>query len=130
MLGRASIQRSRWNGTCHLRWKRFGLRLTFTSFGVTKRGRCAEMLQTVNIVGGSSVTWQTQNGLVLGAPTSQIDALLPGWYLSEYLPSNRPVLVDHMYGYGEGPTPTLTAVTDSSTASVIGFNMYVGQAGD
>lgn len=130
LLGRAKTRTSRYGDVCNLTWKRLGLRLTFATFGKAKPRRCPKLLQSATISNGSEVGWQTQNGLGIGAPVTKLEELFPDAYLSEYLPNSERVLVDHAYGYGDGPSPTVMAVLDESLQFVNGFRLYIGQAGD
>lgn len=129
LLGRGKVKTNRYGGHCTITWKRLGLRLTFTSFGVSKPRQCPKMLQSAGIFEGSSVEWQTQNGLALRGPSEMLDVLFPDNYQSEYLSADQYVLVDHPFGYGDGPTPTLWA-TIGQTETVTKLNLFVGQAGD
>lgn len=129
LLGRGKVKTNRYGGHCTITWKRLGLRLTFTSFGQSKPRQCPKMLQSAGIFEGSSVQWQTQNGLAIRAPREMLDVLFPDNYQSEYLSEDQYVLVDHPFGYGDGPTPTLWA-TIGQAETVTKLSLFVGQAGD
>jgi hypothetical protein len=128
-LGRPSSFRKQ-GSTCTATWRKLGLRLLWTSFGVVPGGRCATFLQAATLMPSSRVRWQTMNGLRIGDSYDQLQAIFPEAYRAEFSADDEIHLVDYPFGYGDSDSPTVTAVLDYDWTQVVGFRLFVGQAGD
>lgn len=115
---------------CTAKWKKLGVTLLWTSFGVVRKGSCPPFLQGATLRPSSDVTWQTMNWLKIGDPFSTLTQLFPNSYTADYSAEDEQIIVDYPFGYGDDYSPTVTAVLNNDRSSVVGFRLFIGQAGD